>query len=299
MFQQLPQRGIVMPTELWVQGLLNGVILGTIYILIALGLTLVFSIMRIINFAHGEFYMAGAFLAWIFLTRFSLPYWLVVILAMAGTAFLGLVIERLIFRRFHGDMLGAFVAGLGLVWVMQMLALMIFGTVEKKIPSILSGSVRIAGMIFSYERIAILFTGIFLVLVLHALVQYTAWGRATRAAALDPIAIQLMGVDVKKLGSIVFTLGAALAGAAGVLVGPLFTVSPTMGSAPVIKAFIIIIVGGMGSFLGAMIGGLALGLLESIGSLYISSAWVAIIEFLAVIIVLLVRPQGLMGSAVE
>ena len=247
------------------QSMINGLLLGTIYVLMALGLTLVFSIMRVINFAHGEFYMAGAFAAFVLMTRLGVPYLAAFLISTLAVGLLGFVVERLIMRRFHGQMLQAFVVSLGLSWVMQMVALMIFGIQDKKLPSTFTSVIEIGSVRIPVERAVVLLVGVFLVVALHWVIHRSNVGRAMRAVAIDPLASALMGIDVQRLSTGVFALGAAMAGAAGVLVGPIFYVSPHMGAMPVMKAFIIIILGGMGSIPGAMLGGLVLGLLESLG----------------------------------
>ena len=185
---------------------------------------------------------------------------------------------------------------LGLSWVLQMVAQMIFGTVDKKLPSTFFGIWQLGPIRIPVERGVVLLAGVALVAGLYRLIQGTGVGRAMRAVAIDPTAAALMGINVRALSTLVFVLGAALAGASGVLVGPLFYISPTMGEIPVVKAFIIIILGGMGSIPGATLGGLLLGLLEALGQLVLPSPTVSLLEFVLVIVMLLVRPQGLLGG---
>ena len=278
------------------QAVVNGLMLGVIYVLMALGLTLIFSIMRVVNFAHGEFYMAGAFIAYVLMTWLGLSYLAALVLAVAATGLIGLVVERLVMGRFYGNLLGAFVVSLGLSWVLQMVAQMIFGTVDKKLPSTFFGIWQLGSIRIPVERGVVLLAGVALVAGLYRLIQGTGVGRAMRAVAIDPTAAALMGINVRALSTLVFVLGAALAGASGVLVGPLFYISPTMGEIPVVKAFIVIILGGMGSIPGATLGGLLLGLLEALGQLVLPSPTVSLLEFVLVIVMLLVRPQGLLGG---
>src|SRR5712671_1536645 len=257
-----------MPIELLVQALLNGFGLAVVYILVALGLTLIFSILEVINFAHGEFYMLGGFAAYYLSAVGGLNYVATLVLAMLLVGLAGVVAERLVFRHLRGKTLNAFIVSLGLLWVLQATAQLSFGVLDKSVPSAVSGIVRLGGVIVSHARMFVILT----------------------AAALQ-------GVNIELTSALGFGIGCALAGAAGALLAPIFAVSPTMGALPVVKAFIIIIVGGMGSLPGAVLGGLLLGAVEGVGTLFMSSAAVNILGFLMVIAILLLRPRGLLGAA--
>jgi branched-chain amino acid transport system permease protein len=284
-----------MPIELFVQALLNGFGLAVVYILVALGLTLIFSILEIINFAHGEFYMLGGFVTYYAFAVGGLPYPATLVLAVLVVGAAGIVAERVVFRHLRGKTLNAFIVSLGLLWVLQASAQLSFGVLDKSVPSAIAGVVRMGGLVVSRERLMVILTSMGLIAALYMFLKFSRTGQAMRAAAQDADAAALLGVNIELVSMLGFGIGCALAGAAGALLAPVFAVSPTMGALPVVKAFIIIIVGGMGSLPGAVLGGLLLGTVESVGTLYMSSAAVNVLGFLMVIAILLVRPRGLLG----
>jgi branched-chain amino acid transport system permease protein len=286
-----------MPIELLVQALLNGFGLAVVYVLVALGLTLIFSILEIINFAHGEFYMLGGFAAYYLCAVGGLNYVATLVLAVLLVGLAGVVAERLVFRHLRGKTLNAFIVSLGLLWVLQATAQLSFGVLDKSVPSAVSGIVRVGGVIVSRERLFVILTAVALIIGLYLFLKFTRTGQAMRAVAQDAEAAALQGVNIELTSALGFGIGCALAGAAGALLAPIFAVSPTMGALPVVKAFIIIIVGGMGSLPGAVLGGLLLGAVEGVGTLFMSSAAVNILGFLMVIAILLLRPRGLLGAA--
>ena len=285
-----------MPIELLIQALLNGFGLAVVYILVALGLTLIFSILEVINFAHGEFYMLGGFAAYYLSAVGGLNYVATLVLAMLLVGLAGVVAERLVFRHLRGKTLNAFIVSLGLLWVLQATAQLSFGVLDKSVPSAVSGIVRLGGVIVSRERMFVILTAVALIVGLYLFLKFTRTGQAMRAVAQDAEAAALQGVNIELTSALGFGIGCALAGAAGALLAPIFAVSPTMGALPVVKAFIIIIVGGMGSLPGAVLGGLLLGAVEGVGTLFMSSAAVNILGFLMVIAILLLRPRGLLGA---
>jgi branched-chain amino acid transport system permease protein len=181
--------------------------------------------------------------------------------------------------------------------VLQATAQLSFGVLDKSVPSAVSGIVRLGGVIVSRERMFVILTAVALIVGLYLFLKFTRIGQAMRAVAQDAEAAALQGVNIELTSALGFGLGCALAGAAGALLAPIFAVSPTMGALPVVKAFIIIIVGGMGSLPGAVLGGLLLGAVEGVGTLFMSSAAVNILGFLMVIAILLLRPRGLLGAA--
>jgi branched-chain amino acid transport system permease protein len=284
-----------MSIEVLIQALLNGFGLAVVYVLVALGLTLIFSILEIINFAHGEFYMLGGFVTYYAYAVGGLNYFATVILAVVVVGAAGVLAERIVFRRLRGKTLNAFIVSLGLLWVLQASAQLSFGVLDKPVPSSISGVVRAGGVAVSRERLMVILTAAALIAGLYVFLKWTRVGQAMRAAAQDPDAAALQGVNIEMVSMLGFGVGCALAGAAGALLAPVFAVSPTMGALPVVKAFIIIIVGGMGSLPGAVLGGLLLGAVEGVGTLYMSSAAVNMLGFLMVIAILLVRPRGLLG----
>ena len=286
-----------MPIDLLVQAPLNGFGLAMVYVLVALGLTLIFSILEIINFAHGEFYMLGGYVTYYAFAVFGLNYFATLGFAILAVGLAGVVAERLIFRYLRGKTLNAFIVSLGLLWVMQASAQLSFGVLDKPVPSAFSGIVRAFGLVISVERLVVSLSAIVLIAALYLSLRWSRPGRAMRAVAQDADAAALQGVDIELVSALGFGIGCALAGGAGGLLAPVFAVSPAMGALPVVKAFIIIIIGGMGSLPGAVVGGLLLGSVEGLGSLFMGSAAVSVLGFLVVILVLLVRPRGLFGGA--
>ena len=280
-----------------IQATLNGFGLAVVYILVALGLTLIFSILDVINFAHGEFYMLGGFVTYYGFVVFGINYFVTLGLAVVAVGAAGVLAERLVFRHLRGKTLNAFIVSLGLLWVLQASAQLGFGVLDKSVPSAVSGIVRVFGFIISRERLVVILVASALMVALYAFLKLTPTGQAMRAAAQDADAAALQGIDIELISALGFGIGCALAGAAGALLAPIFAVSPTMGALPVVKAFIIIIVGGMGSLPGAVLGGLLLGAVEGVGTLFMSSAAVNMLGFLVVIAILLVRPRGLLGAA--
>jgi branched-chain amino acid transport system permease protein len=285
-----------MSIELLVQALLNGFGLAVVYILVALGLTLIFSILEVINFAHGEFYMLGGFVAYYVFAVGELNYVATLVVAVLLVGGAGVVAERIVFRHLRGKTLNAFIVSLGLLWVLQATAQLSFGVLDKSVPSAVSGIVRMGNLIVSRERLMVILVAVGLIAGLYAFLKFTRTGQAMRAAAQDADAAALQGVNIELVSMLGFGIGCALAGAAGALLAPIFAVSPTMGALPVVKAFIIIIVGGMGSLPGAVLGGLLLGAVEGVGTLFMSSAAVNMLGFLMVIAILLLRPRGLLGA---
>ena len=268
-----------------------------VYVLVALGLTLIFSILEIINFAHGEFYMLGGFITYYAFAVLGLNYFATLGLAIVLVGLAGFIAERLIFRHLRGQTLNAFIVSLGLLWVMQSGAQLGFGVQEKSVPSAFSGVVRAGTLVVSLERLVVMLSAAALIVGLYLFLEFTRAGRAVRAVAQDAEAAALQGVNTELISMLGFALGCALAGAAGGLLAPVFSVGPTMGELPVLKAFVIIIVGGMGSLPGAVVGGALLGALEGLGALFMGSAAVNLLGFLMVIAILLVKPRGLFGAA--
>ena len=221
------------------QASVDGVMLGMMYILIALGLTLVYSILGIVNFAHAQFYMLGGFLTWLLFGERHLSYFLTLIIAMVSIGLFGIVVERLCFRPFRGKVLEAFIISLGLIWIFEQSVLRIMGVWEKGVPSAFAGKIEILGMKFYTERLVVTLIGIGPIVALQFFIQRTRYGRAMRAIAQDRECAALQGVNIDLTCSLAFGVGCALAAAAGVLLGPVLYISPYMGGPPILKAFII------------------------------------------------------------
>lgn len=277
------------------QTVVNGLMVGMIYVLMAIGFTLVFGIMRIVNFAHGEFYMVGSFLFAISFGSYAMPFAVSLALAVAATAALGLVAERLVYRRFRGDELNGMIASLGVALVLQNTALLVWGPEPRSVPSVASGIVSLGPVIFPASRIVVIAGSALAVIGLWLLITRTQLGRAMRAVAQDPEIALVQGIRVGIIFPVAFVLGVGLAALAGSLMAPVLSVSPSIGLAPTLKAFVIVVIGGLGSVPGAVAGGLLIGLIESFAGTFVSTASAEMLQFLVVIGVVLLRPQGLLG----
>ncbi len=289
-----------MEWSLLAQGGLNGVMLGINYALVALGLTMIFGILGIVNFTHGEMYMLGGYIAYYFFGHFGLNFFVTLVASAILIGVLGVVLEKLIFRPLTTRPkieLTSLIAALGLAWVFQMLAVIAFGELDKNVPSAFKGILRMGGVVITVERLATILIGISLVVLLNLFLLKTKTGMAIRALAQDKEAAALQGVSVDRIGALAFGIGCGLAATAGALVAPIFGVNPSMGSEVILKAFLVVILGGMGSIPGAMLGGLVLGFVESFGCLFFSVPTVMVLTFSIIILILIIRPQGLLGHA--
>ena len=281
-----------------IQGGMNGVMLGLNYALIALGLSLIFGIMGIVNFAHGEMYMLGGYAAYYLVGRFGLNFFVTIVAAVIMVGLLGVFLEKALFRPLTTrpkEALTSFIAAVGLAWVLQMLAVICFGDLDRSVPSAFKGIIRMGGVVITKERLATIIIGIALIVLLNLFLLRTRIGRAIRAVAEDKEAAALQGVQVGRISALSFGVGCALASAAGALMAPIFSINPFLGGEVILKAFLVVILGGMGSIPGAMLGGLVLGFTESFGSLFFTVPTVSVITFILIIMILILRPQGLLG----
>ena len=289
-------------TAVFLQQVANGITIGAVYALIAVGLTLVFGILDVINFAHGEFYMLGAFLTYSFTAALGLDYFAALGLAVAGAALAGLIAERLTIRPLQGrHAFTVVLSTLGLSIFLQNAALLLWGPSPREI-ALAWGSrpVVIGPVVVSLLRVVALVGGAALVAGLTWFIRGTRWGLAMRAVARNREAAALVGVPVSRVYALTFALGTGLAGVAGGLLGAMFTVEPSMGEWAVVKAFCVVIMGGMGNVPGAVIGGFILGVAESLGAGFLpgGTSYKDGIGYAILILVLLLRPQGLFGSRV-
>ncbi len=295
--------------EQFAQQLINGLAVGSIYALIALGYTMVYGVLRLINFAHGDLFTYGAYLGMTLLTSLALQdrFGLAVGLAMLALMVMGLValmgvfLERAAYRPLQSSpRLSAVVSALGGSIFLQNALMLIYGARYQVYPDVLpQTTVSLFGLPVPIMRIAVVVVSLTMMAVLYLFVQKTRTGTAIRAAAIDQGAARLMGIDVNRVIQIVFIIGPALGGAAGLLVGLYYgQISFTMGWSYGMKAFTAAILGGIGNIPGAMVGGLVLGVVEALGAGYISIAWKDAIAFGVLILILIVRPSGLLGERV-
>ena len=282
--------------------LLWGVVIGCIYILLATGLNIIFGVMKLVNFAHGQLLMIGAYIAFTVTTALGLNPYIAVLVAMSGVALIGVVLERFTFRRVLGtDKLNEIFVSLGLIYVFENAAVLLWGNNAQQISSPLQGlqlslSQDIA---ISYDRLSAILIVIVILVTLFLLLKKTKIGLAMRATSQKSNTSMLMGVNIEKVYIFTFALGAALAGAAGALYGILLPFNPTIGALPTIKAFAIIIIGGLGSIPGAVIGGLLYGIAENTAVYFLGATWQDAIAFALLIIVLVIRPTGIFGEKGE
>jgi branched-chain amino acid transport system permease protein len=284
------------------QALLFGVVNGCIYILLATGLNLIFGVMKLVNFAHGELLMVGAFVAYEVTTIAGLNPYLSILVSMAAVALIGVVLEKFAFRRVRGtEKLNEIFISLGLIYVFENLATLLW--VENysiQIPSPLVGlSVPLGDVQLSYDRILAIIIVIVILVGLVLLTKKTKIGLAMRATSQKSDAAMLMGININKVYTFTFAVGAALAGAAGALYGIILPFNPTIGALPTIKAFAIIILGGLGSIPGAVIGGLLYGIAENVTGYLSNGTWQNAVAFALLIVVLAIRPTGLFGEKGE
>jgi len=280
--------------EIVAQYAFNGLVLGANYALVGIGLTLIFGIMNIANFAHGQFYMLGGFLAYMLVARLGLHYLAALPVAVAMVAGLGWALERLVFARLQDrSPMTAVLATIGLSILLESGALLTWGPQPESIPTPFSPMPIVLGPLFvTPARVFVLAVTIVALLGLYAFLNRSQVGTAMRATFQNRDAAALAGVDIGRMRAGTFALGSGLAALGGVLLGSLFLVHPTMGESATLKAFIVVILGGLGSVPGSAVGGLILGLAESFGTMA-SSAWKDATGFLLVILILLYRPDGL------
>lgn len=279
----------------FIQQIFNGLVVGSIYTLIALGLTTIFGILGIAHFAHGSVAMFGGYLTYFLISALGIGLLPSFILAMAVGALLGIVLERVAYYPVrNAPPINSFIIALGLTLIIEKLNLLAFGIDQVIIPTPFVNVINIGGVTMPELRIYVLVIAAILVIGMTLLIQRTWIGMAVRAVAQNRAAAVLMGINVNSVSMFVFALSSALGVAAGVLVGALFAVAPGVSSGLVIKGFAVLILGGLGSIPGAIVGGMVLGVSEAFAAAFVSSAYKDVISFLLMILVLLVRPEGLM-----
>ncbi|MFC3338857.1 branched-chain amino acid ABC transporter permease [Paracandidimonas soli] len=278
------------------QATVNGLVVGLLYLLMAVGFTLVFGVMRIVNFAHGEFYMLGAFAAYFLTANASLPFFATLIITFAGAVVLGALMEWLVLKPFRNDELNGMIATIGIAMILQNLALMLFGPDPHSMPAIVRGVTRLGDIVIPTSRLYVVAFALVALVLLYIFLKHSRPGRALRAVVEDFEIASIQGIRSRIYYPLGFGLGVGLAAAAGSLMAPLFSVSPFVGAAPLLKAFIVVILGGLGSIPGAAVAGLALGLVESYSSLFFSTSTADMLIFVLVIVMLVVRPRGILGK---
>jgi len=282
---------------MFLQQLLNGLTSGSVYALIALGYTMIYGILGLINFAQGEIYMFGAFVTVLLLAGGRVHFFLACGAGMAAAALLGVALERLAFRPLRGSHpVVLLISAIGASIFLQSLALLLFGPNDRPFPvQFAFSSLKIGGATVSTLQAAILAAALGFMGLLLVFVRYTRYGKAIVACALDRDTARLMGINVDRMVALTFLIGSALSGAAGIMMAIYYNATyPRMGLLPGLKAFSAAVLGGVGNIPGAILGGLLLGVTESLGAAYISSGYKDAIAFAIMILVLLLRPQGIL-----
>ena len=281
--------------DILAQSVVNGLMIGWVYILVALGLTLVLSIMGIVQLAHGEIYMVGAYIAYYFCVKAGLNFFLALFISVILVGLLGIILEKLLLRPFRGQVERALIITIGLIIVLQTSAATFFGTTTEAIPNPFSGVLTIVGVRVPWERLIVIMVSIALTSALILLIQRTKTGQAMVAVSQDRDAASLQGISVDFISSVAMFLGSAMAAGAGALVGSIYSLNPFMGTFAVMKGIAVIILGGIGSISGVVIAGLILGLIDGLIPPLLSVHMAGIIGFVVIILILLFRPQGLFG----
>jgi len=285
--------------------IINGLNLGSVYAIIALGYSMVYGIAKMLNFAHGDVIMIGGYMAFIAIMSLNLPVWVALILAMVVCTLLGILIEKLAYKPLRGvGSLAVLITAIGVSYFLQNGALLVWGSSAKIFPTILPNANKISlfddQVVITWEAIITILACVVIMILMTILTEHTKIGKAMRAVSEDNGAAQLMGINVNQTISFTFAIGSCLAAVAGVLLLASYPMlMPTTGSMPGIKAFTAAVFGGIGSIPGAFIGGLLLGIIEIFAKGYISTELSDAIVFGVLIVVLLVKPTGLLGKKIS
>lgn len=290
--------------DIFLQQIINGLSLGSIYALIALGYTMVYGIIKLINFAHGEIYMMGAYIGYFSITALGVGFIPALIISMIGSALLGVIIEKIAYKPLrNASRLAALITAIGVSLFLQYTGVFFFKAEPKVFPRILSsGKINLFGTeaYISHQQLTIFVVTILLMILLQYIVHFTKTGKAMRAVAFDKDAAILMGINADRTISMTFAIGSALAGAAGVMVGVYYSsITPLMGVMPGLKAFVAAVLGGIGIIPGAFTGGIILGLIEAMVSGYGNSLYRDAVAFFILIVILIIKPTGLFGKNVK
>ena len=282
--------------------LIDGLIQSCIYMTMAFGMVLVFSILGILNWAHGQFYMLGAFVVYYAFTAVGIPFPVAMLISGVVVGGLGILVEKFIIERVNvpsaQGALYVTVATMALIFFFEGAASMLFGMQEKGLAMVFPGVLDLGSFSVSYQRIAVVIFTLVVMIAMYIMLNRTKVGLAIRAAAQEPDAASLYGISVKRISLLVMGIGCALAAMAGSIMAPVYVVNPFIGRIPMIMSLLAIIIGGLGSLTGAIVGGIILGFVNSVVA-YRLSYFSEVVLFAFVIIILLVRPQGLFGASLK
>jgi branched-chain amino acid transport system permease protein len=286
--------------QLFFQQIFNGVMLGSTYAIVALGLTLVFGILHIPNFAHGHLYMLGAYISFFLMTLYGLGFWTALVISMVTLGLIGMLIERVVYRPLQDKPhINSFISAIGALIILETSVIVFWGPQGRRIPNPYPDIVELLGITMSHQRLLVIVAAIAMIVILQIFIKKTTPGTTIEAVAQNREGAMLVGINVNWVSSLTFAISTATAAAAASLVAPIFMISPTMGALLGMKAFVIVILGGLGSIPGAILGGYILGILEAIGGGYLSAAYKDVYAFGALILILSIRPTGLFGKEVS
>lgn len=274
--------------------------LGSTYAIVALGLTMVFGILHVPNFAHGQMYMLGAYVCFFLITIFGFAYWPALALSAIVLALAGVALEILVFKpvRNTGG-ITPFIAALGALIILENSVVVLWGPEGHRIPNPYPGIIDAFGITMSTQRLLVIGVAIVLIILLQIFIKRTTLGSSIEAVAQNKEGATLVGINVNRVSALTFAISSGLAAIAACLVAPIFMISPSMGSLVGMKAFVIVILGGLGSIPGAIFGGLILGLIEAIGGGYFSAAYKDVFGFGALVLILTIKPTGLFGKEIK
>ena len=284
------------------QQLINGISLGSIYALIALGYTMIYGIIKLLNFAHGDIYMIGAYFGFFATTQLGVGFIPAIIIAMAGAAVVGIIIERIAYRPMrNAPRIAILITAIGVSFLLEYGMILFVSPQPRTFPAVFTPTVYHMGpLVANSQQLVILISAIILMVTLSYIVNSTKAGKAMRAVSFDADAARLMGINIDKVISMTFALGSALAAAGGVLVGVYYnSIDPLMGMMPGLKAFVAAVLGGIGIIPGAMMGGIILGIVEAMVSGFLSSTFRDAAAFGILILILLYKPAGLLGKNIR
>ena len=276
--------------------LIYGAVTSAIYAMLAVGFTLIFGVARVLNLAHGSFYALGAYGTYVLTSIVGLPLWLAALLAIAGVSVFGVVVEKALIRPLRYSQLGVLMITLAVSLVVEQALFLIFGSEYRNVPAFIDTKVSIGGVDVAGQRLLTLVVAVVAIGALYLFIQRTRLGSAILAISQDAEAAKYMGIPSDRIFSLVMAISAALAALAGVLAGPFLSVQPSMHLLPIVKAFAIVIVGGLGSIPGSILAALMLGYAETLVAYLISTSWTEIVSVLATLLTLVLRPAGIFGK---
>lgn len=282
--------------ELFLQQILNGIMLGSTYAVVALGLTLVFGILHIPNFAHGHLYMLGGYVTFFFITLLGFGFWTAMLSSVIIMALVGVLVERIVYRPLRDQPhINSFISAIGALMFLETFVIVAWGPQGQRMPNPYPNPMEIGGIILTQQRLLVIIAAIVLIVLLQLFLKKTTPGTTIEAVAQNREGAMLVGINVNRVSSMTFAISTATAAVAASLVAPIFMISPSMGALLGMKAFVIVILGGLGSIPGAIFGGYILGLIEALGGGYISADYKDVFAFGALILILAFKPTGLFG----